>query len=133
MTSSPIAMAFREMVRKAFRRSFPGFKDNGNGNGNGKIKIEYYRRHEVPRSKYRGPVDPEHQRKLAAWTFEGAMAHRPRSIDLELSPCASIVVPPDEVPPFEIDSPDADDRTAVDPVDGSFPPLPYPLDIQNPS
>lgn len=113
-------MAFREKVRRAFRRS-------GSSKDNGKPKIEYYRRSEVPRSKYRGPFDPEHQRKLAAWSFAGAMADRPRSLDLELSPCASIVGPP------EIQSPDADEGATVDPVDGSFlHPYPYPLDIKNP-
>ncbi|KAL2009672.1 hypothetical protein VTN00DRAFT_5479 [Thermoascus crustaceus] len=105
-------MAFREKVRRAFRRS-------GSSKDNGKPKIEYYRRSEVPRSKYRGPFDPEHQRKLAAWSFAGAMADRPRSLDLELSPCASIVGPPEEET-AEIQSPDADEGATVDPIDDSI-------------
>lgn len=75
-------MTFRERMRRAFRRPVP--KDDG------KPKIEYYRRGEVPRSKYRGPVDPEHRRKLNAWNFQTAMINRRRSIDLDLSPCSSI-------------------------------------------
>ncbi|KAJ9293542.1 hypothetical protein DTO271G3_7621 [Paecilomyces variotii] len=100
-------MTFREKVRKAIRRVSPGSpKDDG------KPKIEYYRRGEVPRSKYRGPVDPEHQKRLRAWTFEGAMVERRRSIDLELSPCASLdepVAPHDNGDPSEAPSPDVVD------------------------
>lgn len=76
-------MPFRDKVRKAFRRS-SGTKDDG------KPKIEYYRRGEVPRSKYRGPVDPEHRRQLYAWNFAAATAERTRSFDLDLSPCTSL-------------------------------------------
>lgn len=98
----------------------------------GKPKIEYYRRSEVPRSKYRGPVDPEHQKRLRAWTFEGAMVERRRSIDLSLSPCASIegIAPCDEDTP-ETPSLDVDEGVVVDQTDGTFRPLP-PLDIRHP-
>ncbi|GAD95691.1 hypothetical protein ANI_1_1214074 [Paecilomyces variotii No. 5] len=112
-------MTLREKVRKAIRRVSPGFpppKDDG------KPKIEYYRRNEVPRSKYRGPVDPEHQRRLRAWTFEGAMVERRRSLDLELSPCASIdesVAPCDDEEPSETPSPDVDDGVVADLPDDS--------------
>jgi len=75
-------MAFRDRMRRIFRR--PASKDNG------KPKIEYYRRGEVPRSKYRGPVDPEHRRRLNSWSFAGATIDRRRSWDLDLSPCTSI-------------------------------------------
>ncbi|KAN0083863.1 hypothetical protein V8E54_002951 [Elaphomyces granulatus] len=75
-------MAFRDRMRRIFRR--PASKDNG------KPKIEYYRRGEVPRSKYRGPVDPEHRRRLNSWSFAGATIDRRRSWDLDLSPRTSI-------------------------------------------
>lgn len=78
-------MTFRDRVRKAFRRPSPAKENN-----NGKPKVEYYRRGEVPRSKYRGPVDPEHRRQLYAWNFATAMSDRRRSFDLDLSPCTSI-------------------------------------------
>ncbi|KAL1966233.1 hypothetical protein VTN77DRAFT_4785 [Rasamsonia byssochlamydoides] len=83
-------MTFRDRIRRAFRRS-----SSNKENNNGKPKIEYYRRGEVPRSKYRGPVDPEHRRKLYAWNFADAMADRRRSFDLDLSPCTSI---PEQAP-----------------------------------
>lgn len=51
--------------------------------------MEYYRRHEIPPSKFKGPFDKEHQKRLAAWSFERAMADRPRSIGLDLSPCTT--------------------------------------------
>ncbi|OKL61493.1 hypothetical protein UA08_03337 [Talaromyces atroroseus] len=76
-------MPFRERVKRAFRRS----SDNPK---NSKPKVEYYRRGECPRSKYRGPVDPEHRRKLYDWTFAAATADRRRSFDLDLSPCTSL-------------------------------------------
>jgi hypothetical protein len=79
-------MPFKDKVRKAFRRTSAS-KDDG------KPKIEYYRRGEVPRSKYRGPVDPEHRRQLYAWNFADATGERNRSFDLDLSPCTSL---PDE-------------------------------------
>lgn len=82
-------MTFREKVRKAFRRNSD--KDQNNG----KPKIEYYRRGECPRSKYRGPVDPEHRRKLYDWNFAAATADRRRSFELDLSPCTSL---PDRPP-----------------------------------
>jgi hypothetical protein len=79
-------MAFKDKFRKAFgRSSSEKIKDNGC-----KSKIEYYRRGECPRSKYRGPVDPAHRRKLYEWNFAAATAERRRSFDLDLSPCTSL-------------------------------------------
>ncbi|KKK13122.1 hypothetical protein P175DRAFT_0503956 [Aspergillus ochraceoroseus IBT 24754] len=79
-------MSFREKVRKVFRRD-ANPKSNASTSG---IKIEYYRRGEIPPSKFKGPFDKEHQRRLAAWSFQQAQADRPRSIDLSLSPCATL-------------------------------------------
>lgn len=100
-------MTFREKVKKAFRRNSDKDKNNG------KPKIEYYRRGECPRSKYRGPVDPEHRRKLYNWNFETATADRPRSFELDLSPCTSL---PDR-PPHE----DESDATTLGDVSESEP------------
>ncbi|KAJ5606577.1 hypothetical protein N7510_009358 [Penicillium lagena] len=76
-------MPFRERVRRVFRPSSSSSAEN-------KPKVEYYRRHEVPPSKFRGPFDKAHQKSLAAWSFEGACVERSRSCDdLALSPCAT--------------------------------------------
>ncbi|KAK2809730.1 hypothetical protein FQN50_003575 [Emmonsiellopsis sp. PD_5] len=55
---------------------------------NGKPKIELYKEHEIPRSKYRGPFDEDHIKRLAAYTISGATTEsdRPRSFVSELSP-----------------------------------------------
>jgi hypothetical protein len=95
-----VTMNFKDKFRKVFHRNSNGHsnsnsssnsksKSNGNGNGNG-IKIEYYKRGEIPPSKFRGPFDPEHQKRLAAWSFEAAQAERPRALDPPLSPCTTV-------------------------------------------
>ncbi|EED21137.1 conserved hypothetical protein [Talaromyces stipitatus ATCC 10500] len=99
-------MTFREKVKKAFRRNSDKDKNNG------KPKIEYYRRGECPRSKYRGPVDPEHRRKLYDWNFEAATADRPRSFELDLSPCTSL---PDRPHESESDESTLDDVSESEP------------------
>ncbi|KAJ5125204.1 hypothetical protein N7448_004529 [Penicillium atrosanguineum] len=100
-------MTFREKVRRVFHRSSSSVS-------NGKPKVEYYRRHEIPPSKFRGPFDKEHQKRLAAWSFEAAMADRPRSLDLSLSPYATYDLPPSDNDTEDV-SPD-DDGVAIDPV-----------------
>ncbi|RHZ56379.1 hypothetical protein CDV55_100188 [Aspergillus turcosus] len=93
-------MNFKDKFKKVFHRNSNGHsnsnsngrsksKSNGNTNGNG-IKIEYYKRGEIPPSKFRGPFDPEHQKRLAAWSFEEAQAERPRAVDPPLSPCTTL-------------------------------------------
>ncbi|OXN30171.1 hypothetical protein CDV57_00386 [Aspergillus fumigatus] len=91
-------MNFKDRFRKVFHRHSNGHsssnsksisKSKSNGNGNG-IKIEYYKRGEIPPSKFRGPFDPEHQKRLAAWSFEAAQAERPRALDPPLSPCTTL-------------------------------------------
>lgn len=77
-------MPFRDRFKKAFHRS------SADKDKDAKPKIEYYRRGECPRSKYRGPVDPEHKRKLYDWNFAAATEDRRRSFDLDLSPCTSL-------------------------------------------
>ncbi|KAJ5918029.1 hypothetical protein N7454_010404 [Penicillium verhagenii] len=62
-------------------------------------------------SKFRGPFDKEHQKRLAAWSFDRAMVERPRSLDLSMSPCA-----PDEISPF-----DSDDTGDISPDDDGVP------------
>ncbi|KAL4816647.1 hypothetical protein BDW67DRAFT_41401 [Aspergillus spinulosporus] len=76
-------MSLREKFRKLLGRNRCKPSDSG-------IKIVYYRRGEVPPSKFKGPFDKEHQKRLAAWSFENAQEDRPRSPDLCLSPCTTL-------------------------------------------
>ncbi|EAS28235.3 uncharacterized protein CIMG_09439 [Coccidioides immitis RS] len=55
--------------------------------------IELYKPHEVPRSKYRGPFDEEHLKRLAAYSIPAAMSDRPRSMVSELSPMGTWAPP----------------------------------------
>ncbi|KAJ5476842.1 hypothetical protein N7475_002571 [Penicillium sp. IBT 31633x] len=100
-------MTFRERVKRVFRS-----KSDKN---DGKPKIEYYRRHECPPSKFKGPFDPTHQKNLAAWSFAGATMERNRSIDLSLSPCATYEGY-EASGPSDTDSVSPDDGVDVDPV-----------------
>lgn len=99
-------MTFRERVKRVFRS-----KSDKN---DGKPKIEYYRRHECPPSKFKGPFDPTHQKNLAAWSFAGATMERNRSIDLSLSPCATYEGY-EASGPSDTDSVSPDDGVDVDP------------------
>lgn len=56
-------------------------------------KIELYKEHEIPRPKYRGPVDKMHAAKLAAYSISDASKERPRSIISEISPTATRAPP----------------------------------------
>jgi hypothetical protein len=59
----------------------------------GKPKFEIYKPYEMPKPKYRGPIDVEHMERLKAFSFRRAMADRPRSIVSELSPFATLAPP----------------------------------------
>lgn len=108
-------MPLRDTFKRVFRRSSSS-KDLKNG----KPKVEYYRRHEIPPSKFRGPFDKEHQKRLAAWSFDGAMAERPRaSDDLSLSPCATCDLPDGPFGP--LDPLDRDDTGDISPDDDGVP------------
>ncbi|KAL4932028.1 uncharacterized protein BDV17DRAFT_279731 [Aspergillus undulatus] len=76
-------MSLRERIRKVFGRRKPQESESG-------IKIVYYRRGEIPPSKFKGPFDKDHQKRLAAWSFEEAQKDRPRSPNLSLSPCTTL-------------------------------------------
>lgn len=105
-------MTFRDKVKRVFHRH-----SNSTTNGNGKPNVEYYRRHEIPPSKFRGPFDKEHQKRLAAWSFDRAMVDRPRSLDLALSPCATYdgLSPLDSDDTGDISISHDDDGVAIDP------------------
>lgn len=99
-------MPFRERVKRVFHRHSHSANPNGT---NGRPKVDYYRRHEVPPSKFRGPFDKDHQKRLAAWSFDRAVMDRPRSLDLALSPCATYDYPSPSDSNDSVDmAPDAD-------------------------
>ncbi|KAJ5483023.1 hypothetical protein N7539_006469 [Penicillium diatomitis] len=108
-------MSFRDRVKRVFRRPSAGKAEKA-----GKPKVEYYRRGEIPPSKFKGPFDKEHQKRLAAWSFDGAMADHPRPSDLSLSPCATYDLPPnDSLGP--LDPLDSDDYDDISPDDDGVP------------
>ncbi|KAL5332725.1 hypothetical protein BJX70DRAFT_404304 [Aspergillus crustosus] len=84
-------MSLRDKLRKVFQKHKAKPSESG-------IKIEYYRRGEIPPTKFKGPFDREHQKSLAAWSFQQAQTERTRSIDLSLSPCTTL---PDYLTPPE--------------------------------
>lgn len=60
-----------------------------------KPKIELYKPHEIPPSKYRGPRDEAHQRRLNAYTFNlaSSSARVAPVSSPELSPRATVMIP----------------------------------------
>ena len=73
-------MGLRDRVRKTF-----GKKDGSSSSGGstpstssdpshytGRTDIEYYKPHEIPKSKYKGKVDPEHKEMLDSYSFGDA-------------------------------------------------------------
>ncbi|KAK5074116.1 hypothetical protein LTR64_006740 [Lithohypha guttulata] len=72
-------MGLRDRVRKTFKK-----KDGSSSNSStpstssdpshytGRTDIEYYKPNEIPKSKYRGKVDPEHKEKLDSYSFADA-------------------------------------------------------------
>jgi len=74
-------MAIRERLRKTFSYK----KKDGSSSGGstpstgsdpshytGRTDIEYYKPHEIPKSKYKGKVDPEHKERLESYCFAAA-------------------------------------------------------------
>lgn len=72
-------MGLRDRVRKTFKK-----KDGSSSGGStpstssdpnhytGRTDIEYYKPNEIPKSKYKGKVDPEHKEKLENYSFSDA-------------------------------------------------------------
>lgn len=79
-------------LRVKLRRTFTS-KKNGTGDSTltneahytSRTDIEYYKPHEIPKSKYRGKVDPEHQASLAAFSLADAFSTARRRSSLALS------------------------------------------------
>lgn len=72
-------MAIKDKLKKAFGRKT---KDDASTSSTpstssevyytGRTDIEYYKPHEIPKSKYRGRVDPEHKETLESYSFADA-------------------------------------------------------------
>jgi hypothetical protein len=80
-------MGFRDKLSKTF-----GSKKNGSGDSTPSSKsppkrkdIEYYKSHEIPKSKYRGKVDPAHRDRLASYSLGDAFTARRRKSSQALS------------------------------------------------
>lgn len=75
-------MAIRERLRKTFKRNKDGSSSGGStpstssdtDHYTGRTDIEYYKPHEIPKSKYKGKVDPEHKERLDAYSFADAFS-----------------------------------------------------------
>ena len=74
-------MAIREKLRKTFRKKDSGSSSSGGSTPStgssdihytGRTDIEYYKPHEIPKSKYKGKVDPEHRERLESYSFADA-------------------------------------------------------------
>jgi hypothetical protein len=80
-------MPLRDRLKKTF-----GSKKNGSGDSTPsgtspprRKDIEYYKPHEIPKSKYRGKVDKAHQEKLEAYSFADASQQVRRKTSQALS------------------------------------------------
>lgn len=93
-------MAIRDRIRKTFgKKESPSptgsdthtstkpseYHYTGPYSYTGRTDVEYYKPHEVPRSKYRGRVDPEHKDLLEAYSFTDAFSSAPRRASQALS------------------------------------------------
>jgi hypothetical protein len=65
-------MSLREKIKRRFTSKKSS--DASDGYPPRRKDIEYYKPHEIPKSKYRGKVDKLHQATLDAYTLEGAFA-----------------------------------------------------------
>ncbi|KAJ5623569.1 hypothetical protein N7490_012174 [Penicillium lividum] len=96
-------MAIRERVKAIFHRS-----SKSTSQLNGKPKVEYYRRNEVPPSKFKGPADKAVLRQFSGFSFDSAMSERRRSLDMTMSPFDTTGISPFDSDGTEDISPDAD-------------------------
>lgn len=86
-------MGLRDRVKKTFKKKEGGSSSGGSTPSTGsdsihytgRTDIEYYKPHEIPRSKYRGRVDPEHKEKLDAFSFSDAFGTAQRRASQALS------------------------------------------------
>src|SRR5271169_6567529 len=73
-------MSFRAKLKKTFGGKRSGENTLSGDSTPRRSDIEYYKPHEIPKSKYRGHFDPEHQEKLHSFSFADAFGRRASSI-----------------------------------------------------
>ena len=79
-------MAIRDRLRKKFgSKKGSGDSTTGSGSPPRRTDIEYYKPHEIPKSKYRGKVDKAHQDKLDAYSLGDAFMAAGRRASQALS------------------------------------------------
>ncbi|OAP64100.1 hypothetical protein AYL99_00072 [Fonsecaea erecta] len=82
-------MGLRVKLRRTFtsKKNSTGSETGPNGEPyyTSRKDIEYYKPHEIPKSKYRGKVDPEHQASLQAFSLADAFSSARRRTSLALS------------------------------------------------
>ncbi|KIX08052.1 uncharacterized protein Z518_02707 [Rhinocladiella mackenziei CBS 650.93] len=81
-------MGLRVKLRRAFTSKKASPDDSTPRNEQyytDRTDIEYYKPHEIPKSKYKGRVDPEHQANLAAFSLADAFSTARRRTSLALS------------------------------------------------
>ena len=70
-------MGFGKRLKKTFSKKSEAEDDTPSRDSAWpKNDIEYYKPHEVPRSKYRGKIDLQHQQMLHSFSFDGAAGRR---------------------------------------------------------
>lgn len=73
-------MGFRDRVKKTFKKKDGSASVSGGSTPStgseihytGRTDIQYYKPNEIPKSKYRGKVDPEHKERLESYSFADA-------------------------------------------------------------
>jgi len=84
-------MGLRANLRKTFSSSNKKHSTSSQTGPNGeqlymhRTDIEYYKPHEIPKSKYRGRVDPDHAASLQAFSLADAFSSARRRSSLALS------------------------------------------------
>ncbi|ETI27133.1 hypothetical protein G647_09815 [Cladophialophora carrionii CBS 160.54] len=84
-------MGLRVRLRKTFSSNTKKNSTSSQTGPNGetlymhRTDIEYYKPNEIPKSKYRGRVDPEHQASLQAFSLADAFSSAQRRTSLALS------------------------------------------------
>lgn len=76
-------MAFKDRLRKTFRKKSASSGEATQSKSStsqleysytGRKDVEYYKPHEIPKSKYKGKVDPDHKEHLESFCFNDAFS-----------------------------------------------------------
>ncbi|RMZ75457.1 hypothetical protein DV738_g5473, partial [Chaetothyriales sp. CBS 135597] len=78
-------MAIRERLRRTFRSKKSDSTEADDGYPPRRKDLDYYKPHEIPKSKYKGKVDPEHKERLEAYSLGDAFENTRRRTSLAMS------------------------------------------------